>query len=265
MNPRLALGTDAFELRPGETLVGSGAQANWRVTKLDLMARHFILTAEDGRVVLQPASDAAVVSVDGDQVLEDGRELVDGAVIAAGSACFLFWTGAPRATAPHRAPSPPAHLVGDGTVAYPLTRTSTTIGRDPSNAVVVRDPTASRFHAEIRREAGGYALHGMGSSGTRLNGEELRAPRLLRDGDVVEIAFATLRFTEQAVPASVPVAPEPAVGAATHDVVTGQSRRTSLQDFAPPAEPPRNIGLMIGSAVVILLLVGALFWLLRFR
>lgn len=263
--PRLALGTETFELHEGELLVGSGAQANWRVTGRDLVSRHFIVRLQSGCAALYPASSAAVVTVDGDQVLEDGRELADGDLIAAGSACFLFWTGAPRSTAPDWAPAPPAHLVTDEwAIACPLTRTSTPIGRDPTNVIVVRDATASRFHAEVRREAGGYALHGMGSSGTRINGEELRAPRLLHEGDLIELAFVSLRFTGEPIPANVAVSTEPiAIGDAAHEERTGQSRRVSLQDVGAETEPPRNLWLLVGSALVIVVLVAAAFWLLR--
>ena len=131
----------------------------------------------------------------------------------------------------------------------------------------MRDPTASRFHAEIRREAGGYALHTMGSSGTRLNGEELHGPRLLHEGDLVEIAFTTFRFTEQSVGAGVTVSAEPvAVGderAGEAGQPTTQRRRTSLSDVGPSKEPPRNVGLLLGTGAVIVVMVVALFWLLR--
>ena len=80
-------------------------------------------------------------------------------------------------------------------VAHPLTNRQTSLGRDASNSIVVRNPTASRFHAEARREAGGFALHSMGATGTMLNGVVIRKPRMLEEGDMVEIAFTKLRFT----------------------------------------------------------------------
>lgn len=267
MSPRLALGAHVLELREGDTLVGSGAQANWRVQNCDLMARHFIVRVAGGVATLLPASGDVVVAVDHDQVLDGGRPLTDGSRIEAGTACFFFWTGAPKAIAVEYPPLPPAHLVSERQgLAWALTRTSTTIGRDPSNVVVVADPTASRFHAEIRREANGYAFHSMGSTGTRINGEELRGPRLLREGDLIEIAFATFRFTGQPVPAELlapPGPPSAAAVAASRDEPTGQRRRASLPAAGPSREPPRNLGLLLGTTAVIVVTVAALFWLLR--
>jgi hypothetical protein len=45
------------------------------------------------------------------------------------------------------------------------------IGRNPDCDLVVEDPTVSRRHAELRREAGHWILSDLGSSnGTRVNG-----------------------------------------------------------------------------------------------
>ena len=68
-------------------------------------------------------------------------------------------------------------------IAYPLSSRSTTIGRDASNAIVLRDPTASRFHAEVRREAGGFALRSIGALAATLNGQPVERPTVLREGD----------------------------------------------------------------------------------
>ena len=100
-----------------------------------------------------------------------------------------------------------AYLVDDtGRTAHPLSERTTLIGRDAGNAVVVRDPTASRFHAEVKREADGFEIHSIGATGTLLNGRPLAGPAELSEGDVVEIAFTRLRFTRQAPGGGVPLA-----------------------------------------------------------
>ncbi|MGH7616038.1 MAG: FHA domain-containing protein [Gemmatimonadaceae bacterium] len=78
-----------------------------------------------------------------------------------------------------------AHLIGGG---------STSIGRDASNEIVIRDPSASRFHAEIRQEADTFVLRSIGATGTLLNARPLDGPHTLSEGDSVEIAFVKLRF-----------------------------------------------------------------------
>ena len=55
----------------------------------------------------------------------------------------------------------------------------------------------SRFHAEVRREAGGFALHSLGSAGTLLNGRKVTGPMLLAEGDVIEIARPQLAVHAQ--------------------------------------------------------------------
>ena len=98
-------------------------------------------------------------------------------------------------------------LVDDrGAVAHPL-GPSTSIGRDASNTIIVRDPTASRFHADVRREAGGFILRTLGASGTRLNQRSIETPTLLAEGDTIEIAFAVLRFTSVRPTGDVVIAP----------------------------------------------------------
>lgn len=71
-----------------------------------------------------------------------------------------------------------------------------TIGRSPGNGLVLDDQQASRRHAEIRRHGEGrYTLLDAGSAnGTWVNGRRLPAPRELRNGDVISIGNARLRF-----------------------------------------------------------------------
>lgn len=92
-----------------------------------------------------------------------------------------------------------------------------TIGRSPGNGLVLDDQQASRRHAEIRRLGSGrYALQDAGSAnGTWVNGRRLAASGELRNGDVISIGNARLRFFGP-VPESVPEAlPEAAMGAGT--------------------------------------------------
>jgi hypothetical protein len=81
--------------------------------------------------------------------------------------------------------------------AYPLAD-ETTIGRGVENTIIVRDPAASRHHADVKREPAGYVLHAFGSSGVKVNGLRVGTEFALQEGDVVEIAFTSLRFTTKA-------------------------------------------------------------------
>lgn len=81
--------------------------------------------------------------------------------------------------------------------AYPLAD-QTTIGRGSESTIILRDPAVSRHHADVKREPAGYVLHAFGSAGVKVNGVRVGAECTLQEGDVVEIAFTTLRFTTKA-------------------------------------------------------------------
>ena len=200
----LTLGSTTRELRNGEVVVGSGADADWRIPTADLMPRHFTVTVYDLNASLKPTTRDNVVAVNGKQVAST-CVLHDGDMILAGNGRFLFCDEAPRSAPDDSSPSRTQFLINEtARVTHELRSRSTTIGRDASNGIVVRDPAASRFHAEIRREAGGFVLHSMGSAGTSVNGRKLDAPVLLGDGDEIHVAYTPFRFTGSA-PAEMPL------------------------------------------------------------
>lgn len=203
--PYLSLGDETRELRAGETLVGSGTQATWRLSNADLAARHFSVVvpseAMGGHPVLRPASPQGIVVVNGRQVASSGMELEHGDVIGAGSARFIYREDANRAlpasTAAATADRPAFLINEEERVAYPLTKKTVSIGRDIASHVLVRDPSVSRFHADVRAEAGHFVLYAMGSSGTSVNGHTVSGPQLLEEGDRVQVGDQTFRFTRE--------------------------------------------------------------------
>jgi pSer/pThr/pTyr-binding forkhead associated (FHA) protein len=189
------------ELPDGDVVIGGGPQATLRIQHLDLRPRHFTIQNENGRPTLCPFSNDSVVALNGKQISSEPSPLRDGDMIEAGSATFWF-REAPKKLGTQNEKVVSGHLIDvSHGKAYSLARMSTLIGRDPNNAVVLLDPTVSRFHAEVRREAGGFALHAMGSTGTALNGRMVASPALLEEGDEVSIAGTILRFTQGPLPA----------------------------------------------------------------
>ncbi len=83
----------------------------------------------------------------------------------------------------------------DGTErTVPLGAQTVTIGRLPDCDVVVKDPGASRRHAQIRPKDGVFTLTDLGSTnGTRLNGQTVQT-RTLEDGDRITIGNTVLDF-----------------------------------------------------------------------
>ena len=74
-----------------------------------------------------------------------------------------------------------------------------TIGRAPDNTIVLNDPRASRYHAHIRPQEGGYVLvdgrpgGGRSANHVFVNGQQ-RSEHMLADGDRVQIGASQLRF-----------------------------------------------------------------------
>lgn len=190
------------ELPPGDTAVGSGTQATWRIQNADLSARHFTITVHGGGpALLRPHPSHGILVLNGRQVPHGGTALAHGDVIAAGAARFVYVED-PARPLPAPPPEPgPAYLVNESEgAAYPLVKRTVSIGRDAASHIIVRDPTVSRFHADVRAEAGQFVLYAMGSAGTRVNGHGVSSPRLLDEGDVIEVGDQSFRFTRQPLP-----------------------------------------------------------------
>jgi DNA-binding winged helix-turn-helix (wHTH) protein len=65
------------------------------------------------------------------------------------------------------------------------------IGREHSCDVVIADRQVSRFHARLTPTSEGIILEDMGSkNGTHRNGDELSAPVVLQDGDMIQVSLA---------------------------------------------------------------------------
>jgi pSer/pThr/pTyr-binding forkhead associated (FHA) protein/tetratricopeptide (TPR) repeat protein len=73
------------------------------------------------------------------------------------------------------------------------------IGRAEDNALQLNDPKVSRYHARVVREGDNYILSDLGSAnGTLVNGQRLKGPHPLQDGELVSIGDAELSFQEPA-------------------------------------------------------------------
>lgn len=88
-----------------------------------------------------------------------------------------------------------------------LVQGSCSIGRLPSNQVVLAEERVSRRHALVNaQEEGEYWLVDLGSgNGTYLNGRRLVKPTLLRDGDQIEIGSFQLVFRQPGATAGTPL------------------------------------------------------------
>ncbi|QDT69010.1 Transcriptional regulatory protein ZraR [Planctomycetes bacterium MalM25] len=72
-----------------------------------------------------------------------------------------------------------------------------TIGRAPTNRIVVKDERCSRCHAEVFPSAGRWVLRDLESrNGTTINGARVGADHSLEPGDIVRVGSACLAFVD---------------------------------------------------------------------
>ena len=261
--PFLDNGTSSVELTPGELLVGSGAQAAWRVINADLAARHFTMKmGPDGSATLKPYSASTIVVVNGAPVPQSGMPIKVGDVIAAGSTRFFYTKDLEEPRPDFNArENRTAYLVDEGERrAFSLSKRTITIGRDVGAGIPLRDPSVSRFHADVRSEAGEFVLYSMGSAGTHVNDQRVAAPKMLEEGDRIRIGDTTFRFTRDSLPQGVKLAKlgegeEDALArrsTVTLRAVKGGVRNEDTGD-QPAGQPqrPRMVAVMLGTAALV--------------
>ncbi len=86
--------------------------------------------------------------------------------------------------------------------SYPLGPGADTIGRGESCTIQLTDPEISREHVSIcfDLKAGGYVAADLHSAnGTLVNGERLGAPRVLEEGDLIDVGNSRMVFTYRKV------------------------------------------------------------------
>lgn len=260
--PFLDSGTSSIEVTPGELLVGSGAQATWRVLNSDLAARHFtIKVAPDGGTTLKPYSASTIVVINGAAASQAGTPIRTGDVIAAGSARFFYVDDLeaprPEVAAPE---SRTAHLIDEAErQAYPMSKRTISIGRDVGAGIPLRDPAVSRFHADVRSEAGEFVLYSMGSAGTHVNDQRVAAPKMLAEGDMIKIGATTFRFTRDPLPKGVTRAKlgdQEEDALARRSTVTLRAVKAGIRENTgeiESAQPqrPRMMMVVVGTAVLL--------------
>jgi hypothetical protein len=90
-------------------------------------------------------------------------------------------------------------LNADGTnykvgTAFPLLPL-TSLGRSPSNTIIITDSNASSEHALVTLRGGQWWLEDLGSSnGTMLNGYKVEEPVVVSSGDVISLGQVELKL-----------------------------------------------------------------------
>jgi hypothetical protein len=79
-------------------------------------------------------------------------------------------------------------------MTYELEAGRTKIGRSEENDIVLANPMASRYHAEVDHLPEGYVVRDLGSTNGTLVGGRRVGERLLQDGDTLVIGETKLKF-----------------------------------------------------------------------
>lgn len=259
--PYLELNGERHALLDGQTVVGSGAKATLRLPNVDLAGRHFVIATAAGASTLESASPHHVVIVNGRQLTTDPVALQEGDVVAAGLATFVFCVDEHTPAKPRYQAAPhSAYLVNErARKAYALGRRSASIGRDTASHIHVAEPTISRFHADVRAEAGEYVLYSLGSAGTQVNGERVAVPRMLTEGDRIEFGDTALVFTRTAPAAGIEVRSE---GDDAGMSVLTERPTVAHSRLNEPSEPVKK-GIPF-IPIVVALVVAMAVWLILF-
>ncbi len=107
-----------------------------------------------------------------------------------------------------------------------------TIGRDPTNDIVINDPQASRQHAHIVRQGNLMIIEDMGSTnGTFANGVRLTGPHTLSNGDEIGLGDSVkLTYHGASLDSSMMAPTEVLFGEPTAPLQRGYT--------PPPPQPP---------------------------
>ena len=142
----------------------------------------------------------------------------------------------------------------------PLARTTIlTIGRDPSNDLVLPDAMVSRRHAVIEHRGSQFFLRDCSSAnGSVVNGDRV-SERGLRDGDLVAIGSVRLLFRDELLDAGAggKVVPHPSSAPLSCPSCGGEYRRGDLfcrdcgKQVAQPSGPPKAVCASCGTAVAL--------------
>ncbi|MFN3742459.1 MAG: FHA domain-containing protein [Anaerolineales bacterium] len=113
---------------------------------------------------------------------------------------------------------------------------SLVIGRQPSCDIIIPDRQVSRFHARLTPGLEGVILEDLGSkNGTHHNGQAVKTPIILQDGDLVQIALAQ-QFLFLTSDSTIPIESSPLRGRL---IIDERTRRVWINQKAmePPLSP----------------------------
>ena len=180
-------------------VIGRGAECDWSVAGIDpsMSGRHAELFAKHGALRIRDLGSRNGLYFRGARIEE--RRLQAGDEILLG-ACTLSVERAKTASSDEEAPryNRLEQLNGPdaGRVVNLVGPADVVIGSDAASSIVCADTLVSHRHAVIAfKQDGTCWASDLGSrNGSAVNGVPLKKERMLRDGDVLRIAYLEFRF-----------------------------------------------------------------------
>lgn len=114
------------------------------------------------------------------------------------------------------------------------------VGRQPDCAIPIVDDCISRNHARVSLKDGSVTVEDLGSTnGTFVNGERIKQPRVLKEGDEVGFDHYTFRVVGKTAAAAASAAGKPTVAAPAAPPPAPKAN-TEPPAAKPPVAPPRT-------------------------
>lgn len=258
--PAIKLNDQQFALRPGQTRLGTGADADVRIASTGTPGIRAIVDVAGNHAVIRRASDESAVRVNGvplvdptplmhgDKVEIEGQALYYSDDTKSGATQQMS-ASAIAALAPKRTPPPRATAATGGRLVslvdgkeYAIPATGITMGRDAGAGVVVAQNEVSRKHAEILPGPDGYVLTDFSANGVYVNGTRVTREQRLSRADVIRVGSEEFRFYADPSPAmrtpAMSMTPSAAAAPPAPIPAPVASKPAAPAQPVPPSAPP---------------------------
>jgi pSer/pThr/pTyr-binding forkhead associated (FHA) protein len=251
--PVIQLHDQQHQLKPGQTRLGGGPDADVAVGDASLGVQAVLELGAGDQTVIRRAGSAAV-KVNGVNLGAEPTPLIHGDKIEIGAVEVLYsddkkagatqYVSASEIAAIAAKRSGPARATAatggrlvslvDGK-EYPIPDAGVTFGRDASSDVVVAQNEVSRRHATIAPGEGGYVLTDQSTNGVWVNGDRVDGTKLLARADVIRVGTEEFRFYADVAPVV-----RAAAAAAPSAPAAPAAPRAPEAPVAAPAPPPAS-------------------------
>lgn len=269
--PAIKLNDQQFALRPGQTRLGTGADADVQIASNGSAGVRAIVDVAGNHAVIRRAADGSVVRVNGvplvdptplmhgDKVEIDGQALYYSDDTKAGATQHVS-VSAIAALAPKKTAQPRATAGTGGRLVslvdgkeYAIPPAGIVIGRDAGAGVVVAQNEVSRRHAQIVPATDGYVLKDNSANGVFINGVRVTREQRLSRADVIRVGTEEFRFYADPSPAlRTPAVSMPASAPAAGPSASAPVTATPAPAAAAPASAPASVPAAAPTAAPIL-------------